>query len=126
MNLMINQSNLDEMNITVGQEDKSEKNNLNMKVSIYNSSFQQVHTANSSEYNISIIECFIDGNERWKETLLSVRHSNVHIKNSFFKGHYTDNGTSVLDAVKSYVSIDNTTFVHNTGKQGVIRVRDDS
>ena len=126
MNLMINQSNLDKMNFTVGQEDKSEKNNLNMKVSIYNSSFQHVHTANSSEYNISIIECFIDGNERWKETLLSVRNSNVHIKDSFFKGHNADNGTSVIDALKSYVFIENTTFVHNTGKQGVIRVSDDS
>ena len=113
------------MNFTVGQEEKSE-NNLNMTVSIYNSSFQHLYTADSSEYNISIIECFIDGKEIWKETLLSVRNTYVHIKDSFFNGHNADNGTSVIDAVKSYVFIENTTFAHNTGKQGVIRVSDDS
>ena len=78
------------------------------------------------KFEINIINCKMNGDERHSFTILDVISCKVNIYNSVFKRNNGGHGVAIVKAKSSQVKISNVSFRYNHGQQGLIEVMENS
>ena len=97
---------------------------INNFVTVTMSTFGSLQVGNG--FKIQISNCLLKG-DAWKsKPFMDIKHSTIIITSSSFQGFKTYTGPAVLSASSSMVHLENSQFLGNIGKQGVIQVENKS
>ena len=118
LDLIINKSNLETSTFSLDSDLNRNNRSIN-KATISNSTFGNLKSMNL--LNITMSKCNMIGGA-WKDTLIEVINSNLHILDCVFSKHNTEGGAAVLKAERSKIVIQKVSFNQNVGQLGVIHV----
>ena len=118
LNLIMYKTSLPEINLTLKGSQKSGV------VSLKGSNIGSLQVY--GKFEINIINCIMNGDERRNITILDVVSCKVNIYNSTFIKNDGGNGVAIVKAKSSQVTIINVSFHQNHGHQGLIEVVENS
>ena len=120
----ISRCELNRLRLILKQEAKSSQGLVeNPRITIYNTSFRNLDLKSGTEALIS--DCFLDGRNKQRPTLISMTDAKLSISNSTFRRFKNTDGISILHGqLNSSVTVTNSIFFGNKGKKSVIWLHD--